>query len=144
MPVYQNNSSANIKVFSALGVETTVVPGASLSTDRYYDIADFDKTDDEPYINPVLGYTPLTFTEAGDETIVLETPDIQKIRIHNTVGEIDVYFQSKTNLPAVVSGWTTTTTPLDIAINGNCDTIVISGTSASSCDVIQMRGRQLL
>lgn len=144
MPVYRNDSSANIKVFDVDGIETILEPGDSASTNRYYDITDLTKTADEPFINPVKGYDQLTFAEAGAESVTLDSCDIEKVRIQNVTGTITVYLQDITNTPAALIITDTGTATWDLTINGNCDTIVVHGTSAAACDVVQMRGRQLL
>lgn len=144
MPIYRNDGTSAITVTNALGVQVSLAAGESVTTNRYYDIADLTKTADTPYINPVAGYTAIDIDGVDEQVIELSSPDINRVDITPTSGTMNIYYQASANTPAVITGLTGTDT-VSIDINGVCDKIVVESVLASAAGyVIEFKGRQLL
>jgi len=142
MPKYQNDSSANIKIIDENSREKILIPGDISLTNKYYDIPDLTKLDDEPFINPIEAYHVETFASAETRTLVLSSPDITKIRVQKVTGIIDIYLQSITNTPAILVGWTADDYPVDIIITGRADQIIIdSKNPTGSVQIMEIKER---
>ena len=132
MPVYRNDSTTNYKsVTDSNGIYKRLAPGEQTATNKYYDDSDLTKISDIPYLNIVDAYTIETFTAAETHDVTLSSSSIAKIRIMKADGDFDIFLQSESNTPAILKNWTDTDQPIDIIINGLCDTIAIKSNNTS-------------
>ena len=138
MPRYRNDSDSNIRVTDSNGFEKILGPDEEVNTDKYYSMTDLTKVSDEPYLNFVAAYHVETFVVSGNSTITLTNPSIPKIRVQKADGDFDIFLQSLSNTPAVLMHWTDTDQPVDIAIDGICDQIVIRSNEVGSIHIVEL------
>ena len=138
MPRYRNDSDSNIRVTDSNGFEKILGPDEEVNTDKYYSITDLTKVSDTPYLNFVAAYHVETFVASGNSTITLTSPSIPKIRVQKADGDFDIFLQSISNTPAVLMHWSDTDQPIDIAIDGICDQIVIRSNDVGSIHIVEL------
>lgn len=78
MPTYSNDGLKRLQVVNSLGKTVIVEPTASVQTFLILDkiFPNVSKTSDEPFLNSVMRFVELSFTDAELKTIVLRSDEI--------------------------------------------------------------------
>lgn len=78
MPTYTNNSLKRIQAPGTDGKQIIVEPGGSVQSFLMLDkiFPDVDKTSDEPFLDVVMRFVELSFTDSETKTIVLRPDEI--------------------------------------------------------------------
>ena len=78
MPTYSNDGLKRLQVVNALGKTVIIEPAATVQTFLILDkiFPDVSKTSDEPFLNSVMRFIELSFTDAETKTIGLRSDEI--------------------------------------------------------------------
>jgi len=99
MPTYRNDG-ANTQIVGSI----EVAPGSTIQTIEILNIDDFTKISNEPYYNPVLQRETISFTSAETKEVVVNRPTEELTLVIRNIKDcnINVYFESTTNIPPIV------------------------------------------
>jgi len=139
MPTYRNITSFP---YSEKGVEVSAF-NTKKTTKILTESNNLIRIDDEPYYNPNISNTTLTFTGAGNQTITITNiEDSVSALIWNILGcNVTIYLNSLSNTP--FAGPLAAGATVEVNLNKSVDSIICVADAIGSCQVT-VKSRKLV
>ena len=138
MPTYRNDGNAVEIVTDIYGARKPIEPGQTVQTYEVLALANFTKTSDLPYWNPITAVTAKSSNGPGDDQERNLDADTVWVKVWKvSQAEVSIYLQDKANLPAIAVLQPGDKTVFKVA--GRASKLVLAYSAAGACEIVESK-----